>query len=372
MSQASISICKDYKQGNISKAVEDAIDYVGGIEKYVPKNAKVLIKPNMLAAKTPSEAVTTHPEVLRAVIKQVKKQTIHITVGDSPGFGSFDSIAEKTGIGVVCKEEGVTLKDLIESVKIKNEKGKILKVFNISKEATVAEVIINIPKLKTHSLTTYTGAVKNIFGFIPGKEKMGYHLKLSDPELFSHMLIDINLAIKSDLVIMDAVDIMEGDGPNAGEKRRLGLIIGADSSFAADAAATKIVAINEIVPSVQLAIKRGITSADIKNVTIKGEPLNKVSLKEPIKLAQTSYSSWLVKNPFFKFAKKIVSTKPVVEKRLCTKCQTCNKVCPTSPKAVVFINKESYPKWNYDECIKCYTCAEYCPTKAIKIRKGLF
>ena len=159
MEKVSIVKAKSYENAYLS--VKKSIDLIGGLDVSAKK---VLLKINGLSAKQPEAAVTTHPEIVRAVIRLVKENGGVPVVGDSPGLQSFESVIQKNGVMQVCKDENASWLELDDPVEMKNPHGMIIKSFWISKKLQEFDMLINLPKLKTHSLCGMTLAVKNLFG----------------------------------------------------------------------------------------------------------------------------------------------------------------------------------------------------------------
>ena len=213
-SYVSIVKCNTYEIDEAEKAVKKSIELLGGIEKFIKPASTVLLKPNLLSARTPDEGVNTHPEIVRAVACCVRAVTPNILVGDSPGgwtLRDIDIVYEKSGINKVCKEEGLK--------PVKFDKAIEINGFPIAAATKEVDFIISIPKLKTHSTTILTGAIKNTFGMVVGLHKAKCHLKAPDPNEFASLLVKIFGLVTPVLSIMDGVVGMEGEGPAAGNLR---------------------------------------------------------------------------------------------------------------------------------------------------------
>ena len=196
---------------------------------FVRPGERVLLKPNMLSAKAPEKAVTTHPEVLRGVIELVKEAGGIPLVGDSPGIGGFRRVAEKSGILRVIEETGAEPVEFAETVEVAGQ--GVFRRFEIARPYMEADRIINIAKLKTHEMMTMTCAVKNLFGAVVGTGKAAWHLKAgADRGMFARMLLEIYLLRRPDLNIVDAITAMEGNGPGSGDPRHVGLLAGGSQS----------------------------------------------------------------------------------------------------------------------------------------------
>lgn len=220
----SIEKCDSYSANEVRKAIERSYKNLGGLEKYIKKGDKVFLKANLLKKNKPDDAVTTHPAIVEAVASTIKDMGAIPIIGDSPA-GPFSeralrSIYETTGVIDVAKRTGAELNYNTDEIVVKISDGKLIKQATFMKALMECDSIISLPKLKTHGMTVYTGAVKNQFGAIPGLVKAGYHLSMPDVKDFSDMLIDINVFLKPVLSIMDAVIAMEGNGPSAGKQKK--------------------------------------------------------------------------------------------------------------------------------------------------------
>jgi len=183
--------CVSYEQSQVDTAVAEALDLVGGIKQFVQPGDRVLLKFNLLVGAAPEKAITTHPAVVRAVIGQVRAAGGVPLVGDCSGFegppnpGRYYSACRQSRIKQMCEEEGVELVHLsAESVEVENPQGQAFKRFTLAKGVVDADVLINLPKLKTHGLTLFTGGVKNNFGCLPGLHKAQSHLRAQGAETF--------------------------------------------------------------------------------------------------------------------------------------------------------------------------------------------
>ena len=187
----SLQSLADYDPGRVKETLHCLLEPLGGIENFVKPGQKVLIKPNLLAGKSPEKAVTTHPEIVRQVILLVQTTGAVVTVGDSPGLGKPESVARKCGIYQVVEETGARFADFEESVPVKFGSGTFHRL-EVAREALETDIIINLPKLKTHQMMGYTGAVKNLFGLVVGMRKVRLHLQAgTDKAFFALMLLEL-------------------------------------------------------------------------------------------------------------------------------------------------------------------------------------
>ncbi|WP_295155876.1 DUF362 domain-containing protein [uncultured Brachyspira sp.] len=374
MSKVAVIRCMNYNLEEVKSSIKRAIDLLGGIDLFVKENDKVLLKPNLLAAETADRSVTTHPVVFEAVVSILQEKNALVSYGDSPGIGKGSSVALKAGIDEVANRMNVKYADFEEPIGVSYEKGIQEKSFTISKPIQEADVIISLPKLKSHALTTMTGAVKNQFGCIPGFRKAEYHLKLPDFEDFSTMLLDLNKLINPKLYIMDAVLAMEGNGPRNGTPKKVNALIVSADAVALDYAASQIISFDyNTIPTLKMGFKYGFSNKN--DIEILGDGIESVKtadFKKPHKGVGIGRSLMkLSKFPLIKRLFSFIIPKPVIEKNKCVKCGVCVNVCPVTPLALNFDKKgKDYPpEYYYKSCISCYCCQELCPHKAIVLKR---
>lgn len=371
--EVSVSKCEDYENYKVRAAIEESLKPLGGLQSVVKKGDRVLIKLNLLTSKKPDEATTTHPAMARAVVQMVQELGGIPVLGDSPGGrntpGSIKALMNKTGMQAVADETGCEIVSFEEdTVEVTSDTARTYKRFTIAKAVKDADVIIALPKLKTHQLTYYTGAVKLLYGYIPGIMKTEYHLHTGrDVMLFAELLLDLHEMRRPDLVIMDAVVGMEGRGPSAGNPRQIGLVLASKSCTALDFVATYIVGMDPLaVPTVGHAADRNMGPVSMGEITVHGEDPARVIVKD-FKRAETMDMS-RIPAPLLNMATRMVATKPVIDAQKCKKCGVCARDCP--PKAV-FFSHGSVPMIDYKKCIRCYCCQELCPQSAVSVRVPL-
>ncbi len=256
----------EYATEQIEAAVRHAVELLGGMSRFVQPGQRVLVKPNLLQAGDPAKAIITHPTVVRAVVKLAQEAGGQVFIADNPFLPpvnerGWHSLYERTGYAAIAAETGVGLNDSIVPQQHPHPGGSLIKLVDISSFLSEADVIISVPKLKTHSLMRYTGAVKNLFGVVPGTIKAGYHVKLQTAERFAAMLLDLADFVRPALTVMDAVVGMDGDGPSAGQPFPIGAILAAPDPVALDVAALGLVGRKPTsVPTVAEAVARGWTT----------------------------------------------------------------------------------------------------------------
>lgn len=367
-SQVSIVKCTAYKQEDLFPKVKEAIELIGGITKFISPNSKVLLKPNLLMAVEPERAITTHPEFVRAVARILKEIGCKMYIGDGPSvFGdnseNIHEVYERTGIKKVADEEKIEL--------ITFGKRYMHTYFPLTDWVKECDCIVNLPKFKTHDYMILTGAVKNLFGLIPGTFKLECHKNFYQHERFAQMLLDVYEAAKPALSIVDGISGIEGNGPaTSGTKRDFGLIVAGKDAVSLDTVlATLMNTRPEYIFTNKEAAKRGIGATDINNIEIKGEALVS-SIISDFKLPETSLGQTIKNNlPSFivTFLKKHIYFHPDIDSDLCRLCNSCVENCPQR----TMDNKSGKIVIDYSRCISCFCCKEFCPYAAIKIKKSL-
>ncbi len=243
MPQVSIQSAVDYRPATIEAALLALLAPFGGMTAFVKPGQKVLIKPNMLAGKIPEKAVTTHPEVVRAVIRLAQQSGGVVSVGDSPGVGSPRQVAARCGILAVVEETGATFAPFAESVRVRPQ-GKTFHELEVARDLLDADIVINLPKLKTHQMMGLTCAVKNLFGAVVGMRKPRLHLQAgADKAFFALMLLELADFLRPALTVVDAVTAMEGDGPGSGDPVHIGALLAGTEPLAVDAAAIHLLGV---------------------------------------------------------------------------------------------------------------------------------
>lgn len=375
MKEVSIRNCENYDYENVKKAMKSNLEDIGGLEKYINKGSKVLVKPNLLMKKKPEDATTTHPMVLKIICEELLNLGCNIIIADSPGGpyteSSLRGIYKTCGIESVAKELGIKLNYDMGEVKVENKEARVLRYMDIIKPLTEVDHVINLCKLKTHVMANFTGGTKNLYGCIAGLKKAEIHYRFPTEELFcEQVLLDICSYINPTLTIMDAIVGMEGDGPSAGNPRKIGALLTSVSPYAIDVVACNIINLNpNKVFTITGAIKRGFINADFNDIKILGENIDKFIIKD-YKLANKGKNFNLLDGIFpttiNKYITRLLTPKPVISNSTCIKCGYCVKVCPAK---VIYM--EGYPKINLDKCIRCYCCHELCPKKAIHIKQNI-
>lgn len=363
-SKVSVLKCEGYEPQLVQKKVREALELLGGISVFIRPESKVLVKPNLLMAKEPEYGVTTHPEVVRAVIKLLKEIKCNVFVGDGPSVWgnqveNVDEVYERTGMSRVCREEGVEL--------VKFDKRRWRGDFPLSTWLDECDYLVSIPKFKTHEFTLITGAIKNNFGLVSGTYKTELHKRYFDREDFSKAVVNVYQEAKPALTVIDGILAMEGDGPaTSGKTRNLNLLLASNDCVSLDVLVALIMGIKPFdVMTTKEAAERGLGKADLNSISVLGENLEDIRNKK-FSLPTASIKSNLPA-PVKKLAKKLIKYLPCAERDNCIKCAACIEACPyqaitMEEKGIVF---------DYSKCISCFCCQEACPSSAIKVKKSL-
>jgi len=363
-SSVSIVKCEGYDEEEVLKGLRKVIGLLGGIEHFVQKGNRVLLKPNLLYGKTPEKAVTTHPFIVKGVIKIVREAGGIPSVGDSPAIGSLARAAEKAGIKRVADEMNCPLVELNRPVIPSKGVETFFKQLEIDQTVLKADVIINLPKWKTHGLTLLTLGVKNLFGCVPGPKKALWHLNAGeDRKTFARILVDLYRIVQPSLTILDGIVGMEGNGPNSGHPIPLGLILASRDAISLDQIVCDLLSISRgTLPTNRVAFEQGLVKDGIEVV---GERMEEVRISH-FRLPTLSQPDWNLPGFLSKALKDALTSKPLIDEGRCQACDQCVEICP--PKAL--LKKEKGLFFDYGECIRCFCCQEVCPGGAIKIEPG--
>jgi uncharacterized protein (DUF362 family)/Pyruvate/2-oxoacid:ferredoxin oxidoreductase delta subunit len=365
----SIQRCASYDPITVKDALNKVLDHLGGMSSFVSPGDRVLLKPNLLAPKLPEAAVTTHPEVVRAVALEVMNAGGEVFLGDSPAVGSLSAVLKKTGIMPVVQELGIQMVPFRTPITIPVPAGGVYKSFLLAEEATGYDLILNLPKFKTHGMMTLTLAVKNMFGTVVGAAKPGWHLQASDQARFADMLLDIWRTLPPGLSIMDGITAMEGNGPGSGDPMDLGILMASPSALAMDTVAGSVAGlVMEKHPVLYQAVVRGFEGAQRDQVKVLGEAIEDVHESFVLPKSASRVDFWLP-GWMRRSMRKSLNSFPQLNPELCTSCGECAAICPAD--AIALYRKPSTGGVvDKDKCISCFCCQEVCPERAIDIVPG--
>ena len=371
MTSVYLKKCSTYDFDKLKEAVREALNATSF--KNINETDSVFIKVNCLGAYAENLAITTNPLFLKAVIELVKEKTQKILVGDNPANKDLVLALKKNGMYKVIEEENLKVLNGAVQTTITNHNYHTYKEFDVSKEIVDADYLINLPKLKTHTLTYFSGAQKNLFGLIYGLNKSSWHVKAPTPLDFAYVICDLYGAIKDNyqeghiINLCDGIIALEGEGPStSGSPKQAGIILASDDCISLDQVAIKLAKLNKdkyIIGKIAGEVNLG--EANLDNIDIIGDDINlfkEVSLREP----DQGISSKAMKFLKHKAIRNICLEHPKVNKELCVRCGECAKMCSSH---ALTIEKGEYPHLTSSKCIRCWCCQEVCPHHAIQKSK---
>ena len=369
MSKVIIQECKDYSPDDVIDKINSGIEKLGGWDIFVKKGNVVLLKVNLIGPKTSDSAAITHSEFVRALTKILIKRGCTVWIGDSSG-GAIAGISptaqslKVSGYEKVAKEEGAIIKNFDREGVIEIEpKGKYKEKMYLAKPLFDADVVINLPKLKTHSANIYTGAVKNVFGCVPGLRKAMYHKIAPAKDDFGEIIVDIHEDVKFDLHIMDGIISMQGEGPTAGDVYEANKILISTDPLALDTVAVNMLGMTvEDIPILNAARKRNLGQYNLDKIEIDGD-YNTIPHLKNYKLPKNSKNKRRMSTKSVVKVIDFFKTRPAINLKKCKHCNMCVESCPLNA-----IDTDS-KKIDYSKCIECMCCHELCIHKAVELKR---
>lgn len=374
MEKVSLLRVESYNPLAVRDALEKSIESIG-FDMSLLKNRIVAVKPNLLTTAAPEKGLTTHPVFFHQVINAVKDRGGIPVLVESPAFIPLQKVLQKNGYTEIIEKEKIRVGDTKKTSSLINPDSKSFRYFDIAEDFVKADFVFNLPKMKTHGLTYFTGAVKNFFGLIHGLEKSKYHFRADNPGDFASFLIDLYMAVMKSkgegyvLNIMDGITGLEGEGPGASGKpvNSCAVIAGKDA-VAVDAVAVKTAGLdlNKTLTCVY-GDSRGAGVSDLSKINISGNNISDFNVKFKPPASRSGVAGWPFSSPLFK---NMLIEKPVPVSDKCTLCYQCRTICPAD--AIAISTDDRIPVYDYGKCIRCYCCMEICPEGAIDLRKSLF
>lgn len=376
-SVVSIVGCPAYDGEALKEKILGAVN-LAGIDLKSLAGLKVALKPNLLTSAKAGQGVVTNPDFFRAVAELVKDFGGSCVVVESPSVQSLGAVMKRTGYLDIVHSLGIEIADENAVAAVHYDAAKRYKTIEVIKRILDVDAVVNLPKCKTHGLTYFTGAVKNLFGLMPGMRKARMHLKAPGALDFSEFLLDFYGALLRGLPnrprfihIMDAIVALEGEGPGpSGKPKHLGAILAGGDALAVDLAAARTAGLDENkVLTLKLGYRSGLGIMSPKDLTITGDytPVPGATAMRP---AGSSFLDRSARWPAaFRTLKNLLVEKPEPVEGPCTLCYRCRTICPAeaiSERA----GKAKVPRYEYGECIRCFCCMEVCPEGAIRKKHG--
>jgi uncharacterized protein (DUF362 family)/Pyruvate/2-oxoacid:ferredoxin oxidoreductase delta subunit len=360
--------CRRYDPDEVYNSLKELFDHCGGLAEMVRPGQKVLLKPNLLAAAKPTEAVTTHPAIIKALSLMLIELGAEVLVGDSPGNDKTETALRVSGLLEAAEEVGAKTVNFTQGEN-KEFIGFKKRMLPLAAELNQVDLVFNVGKLKTHSLTGLTGAVKNIYGCVVGRQKARYHLEHPLPSDFSRLLLDVYLAVKPVFSIIDAVIAMEGPGPRRGRPRQLGLLMASKNAIALDNVAAAITGFDTDQVTTLAAAKEVLLSGvDLAAIDIKGLTLEECRVTDFDRgpAASGKITGLLTRFPFAWLRNLLENRRPYphINTLNCNGCGVCFEHCPA--RVISFCG--DIPDIDLKQCIRCYCCAEFCSQGAIDLK----
>lgn len=359
----SIAPCAGYDEKNCDEALENAIAAINGLD-WVKPGMVVGIKANLVSMLKPEAAATTHPALICALVRMLRRRGAEVIVGDSPG-GLYtqlyvDRVYAATGMRAV-EEAGARLNRDFSCAEAQFPEAKKAKRFEYTAWLDGCDGIINFCKLKTHGMMGMSAAVKNMFGAVPGTRKPEMHYLFPEADDFADMLVDLNEYFRPKLCIVDAVTGMEGNGPTSGTPRDFGCVIAGASPYEVDMACAEIISIPiDAAPTLAAARRRGLSP---EKYDVVGDICE--FIQRDVELPPKRDVRFMAGTPLGKALGAMLSARPALKKDLCVGCRKCREVCP----AEAIEMRQNRPVINRKKCIRCFCCQEFCPRAAMVSRR---
>jgi len=355
----------------LAPAIEKVFNDIGGFGSFVKRGDRVLLKPNLLKSAAPSAATVTHPAVVETVASMVRDCGARPYVGDSPPLGSLERVMVKSGYGPLLKRLDVEIVPFTEKRTLDYSDGRLFRRVDVAQQVFEFDAIVNLPKLKTHTQMFLTLAVKNLFGTVIGTDKASWHLRAGrDVDTFATVLVQIYEKVKPTVSLIDGILGMEGNGPNRGDPRHVGILGASIDAVALDAVLCRLLGFKpETLLTCVIGEKLGVGVADVGRIEVKGDELTGFPLRD-FKPPESATITWNLAggNPIRTFLENYMITRPAIDGAACLNCGVCRDHCP--PRAIS--EMEGIMVIDRKKCISCFCCHELCGNDAVRIVQPWF
>ena len=365
-----LSRCGGYRPEELLAQVEEAFAALGVWEELKP-GMQVVLKPNLVISAKPEAAIATHPGLVAAVGRCVQKAGGQVIIAESPG-GPYTPAAMKAvfrgcGYTEMAKECGFTLYTDCKSREVSLPGAVRCRQLSVAEPFLTRDYLIDLAKLKTHGMVGFSGAVKNLFGTVPGLQKPELHCRFPEKQAFSEMLVDLCDFLKPDLCFTDGILAMEGDGPTGGQPRRMGVLGASKSPYALDVCMASLIGLEpEGVLMLKEAHRRGLGPISPEECRLVKEGIAPLAQPDFLK-AEASSTDFIDRLPKIlrPAAKRLATPTPKIRRAECVGCGRCAESCPQHTIQI----RDGKAVIDYKKCIRCFCCHEMCPKHVIDIRR---
>lgn len=372
-SRVSVQRVDTYDADRVLNSMRAVLEPLGGMRAFVRPGQRVLLKPNLLFGAAPEKAMTTHPAVVRAAAVLALEAGGKVAIGDSPGVGDLRRVVKPCGLCDVIESLGLEIADFTSTQVFEQPENRVSKRIELAAAVSQADVIISLPKLKTHGQMDFTGALKNQYGLVVGAAKALFHFRLKSRDWLAELIIDINRTAKPALAIMDGIVAMEGAGPSGGDPRPMNVLVAGADLSAVDVVCCHLIGLDATsTPITRAAHSQGFGATSLREIEVLGENWESLCRPDFKKVADPEDILRLVPlpKPLLNWVSRHLAPKPRIVQEKCTQCLACFKGCPVPP-AAIDPRRPRHRQVDDARCIRCYCCHEFCPAKAIRLERTM-
>ncbi|MGC8603055.1 MAG: DUF362 domain-containing protein [Desulfomonilaceae bacterium] len=362
----SIGTASDYDLTKLKEVIHKRIEDIGGFGPIVARSDKVLLKPNLLMSASPEKAVVTHPKFVEAVASLIIDHGAKVSIGDSPPLGNLNRVLSKSGYDDFMRRLKIDSCPFVRKKVLECAEGRLFRRLDLAQEVFEFDSVINLPKFKTHTQMGLTLSVKNLFGTVVGTDKGAWHLRAGkNVDHFATVLVQILEHMRPAISIVDGILGMEGNGPNNGAPRFIGIVAAGKDAIALDSVLASLVNFPaHWLRTSEIGQELGLGVAELSRIKIIGDELNGFPISD-FKQAKSVTMAWNLsyRNPIRRFLENHMITRPLIDQTLCKKCGVCMAHCP--PSAI--FEKNGTFQIDRKKCISCFCCQELCGNNAVRI-----
>ncbi len=359
MSRAKVVVL-EASYDDMRRAVDAALDRF----ELEVRGRTVLLKPNMLGVYEPESHANTHPSVIRALVERLRAGGADVVVGDNPGTSGYGAVERSATVSGIREASLGAFENIARDPVVVRLRGRDEEV-SVSRRVLEADVVISVPKFKTHTYTRITGAVKNSYGYLVGGDKARLHLEYPGFNSFSEIVTEVYRLRPPDLVVMDAVVGIQGNGPQNRFLYRAGKLLVSDNGVALDSVMARMMGMKpERIRMLEYAEEIGLGPIAEDRIDVEGDASRLKRFRRPIPAVPQRFGAGWVKA----FFPGISRPRFDVDEGLCDSCGSCARACPAG---AVVVEDKGPPRYDYDRCIACYCCMELCPRTALSVHESL-